>query len=124
MVRVSLPLQSPPTSFSPPKSQRSAVSALEVADEVVAYVVDVVRASREHPSLEVGASPRAINMLCLASRALAALRGRDYVIPDDVQELAPPVLAHRIVLAPGAELEGATEVGVLEEVVQQVAAPR
>jgi MoxR-like ATPase len=105
-------------------SARQAIASLELSDEVLAYVVDLVRATREHASLEVGASPRAINMLCLAARAWAALRGRDYVIPDDVQELAPPVLAHRIVLSPGAEIEGATAHAVLAEVIEQSQAPR
>jgi MoxR-like ATPase len=103
---------------------RATVAGLGLADPVLAYIVDVVRATREHPSLQVGASPRSINMLCLASRALAALRGRDYVLPDDVQELAAPILAHRVVLSAGAEIEGASLGGVLEEVLEQVPAPR
>ncbi|MBK8976703.1 MAG: MoxR family ATPase [Planctomycetes bacterium] len=103
---------------------RAVVAGLRLADELLAYVVDLVRATREHDGLEVGASPRAINMLCLATRALAALRGRDYAVPDDVQDLLEPVLAHRLVLAPGAELEGASVTGILAETIRQVAAPR
>ncbi|MBI5849862.1 MAG: MoxR family ATPase [Planctomycetes bacterium] len=106
------------------RAARAAVAGLRLADEIVAYVVDVVRATREHEALAAGASPRAIVMLCVASRALAALRGRDYVLPDDVQELAPPVLAHRVVLSPGAEIEGTTADGVLAEVLRAVAVPR
>jgi MoxR-like ATPase len=103
---------------------RRTVAGLEIAAEVVGYVVDIVRATREHTALSVGASPRAINMLCLAARAKAALDGRDYVVPDDVKELVQPVLAHRIVLSPGAELEGASPSRLLTQIVQQVAAPR
>jgi len=103
---------------------RQHVVGIELADEVIAYVVDLVRATREDASLSAGASPRAINMLCLASRANATLRGRDYVIPDDVKELVSPVLAHRLVLSPGAELEGASAASTLAQIVQQVPAPR
>jgi MoxR-like ATPase len=67
------------------------------------YVVSIGVATREHPDVEVGASPRASLMLFRAAKALAALRGRDHVLPDDVQELAPTVLAHRLILGPGTE---------------------
>jgi MoxR-like ATPase len=67
------------------------------------YVVSIGIATREHPDVEVGASPRASLMLFRAAKALAALRGRDHVLPDDVQELAPTVLAHRLILGPGTE---------------------
>jgi len=103
---------------------RRLVAGLELADEIVDYVVEVVRATRAHPSLAAGASPRATNMLCLASRALAALDGRSYVIPDDVKRLVGPVLGHRLVLAPGADLEGTTTEDVLAQVLEQVPAPR
>ncbi len=106
------------------REAREAVSKLALSSEVRAYVVDIVRATREHRALSVGASPRSINMLCLAGRAMAATRGRDYVIPDDIKALINPVLAHRIVLAPGAELEGMTPARVLGQVVETVSAPR
>jgi len=106
------------------RTARDAVSNIEASSEVQAYIVDLARATREHAALSVGASPRSINMMCLATRAMAAIRGRDYVIPDDVKELIAPVLAHRIVLAPGAELEGLTSTKVLRQVVEQVTAPR
>ena len=106
------------------RTARDAVSNIESSSEVQAYIVDLARATREHAALSVGASPRSINMMCLATRAMAAIRGRDYVIPDDVKELIAPVLAHRIVLAPGAELEGLTSTKVLRQVVEQVTAPR
>ena len=65
------------------------------------YVVSIAAATREHPEVDVGASPRASLMLFRAAKAMAALRGRDHVLPDDVQELAPAVLAHRLILGPG-----------------------
>jgi MoxR-like ATPase len=103
---------------------RSVVAGLRLADEMVDYVVDLVRATREHPALLNGASPRACNMLATAARAYAALRGREFVIPDDVKALAVPVLAHRVVLAPGAEIEGLTARSVVQSVVERTPAPR
>lgn len=103
---------------------REAVAALRLSDEGVAYIVDVVRATREHPSLSTGASPRAANMLATAARAYAALQGRDFVIPDDVKALLVPCLGHRVVLAPGAEIEGLTAETVMRQVLDRVPAPR
>jgi len=84
---------------------RRAVGAIAVADEVGAYVVAVVRATRALPSVELGGSPRAAVHLLGAARAAAALAGRDFVVPDDVAAVAPAVLRHRLVLRPEAELE-------------------
>ena len=81
------------------------VDATTVADEVSAYVVAVVRRTRELPSVALGASPRAAVHLLAAARAAARLRGRAFVTPDDVAAMAPPVLRHRLVLRPEAELE-------------------
>ncbi|PIE18777.1 MAG: magnesium chelatase [Proteobacteria bacterium] len=103
---------------------RAAVAQLAVSDEVVDYIVDLVRATRDHPSLLHGASPRAASMLATASRALAALRGRAFVIPDDVKALFMPTMQHRIILAPGAEVEGLSGQMVLDQILAQVPAPR
>ncbi len=103
---------------------RQAVSAIRLADDVLDYVVDLIRATREHPALQFGASPRAANMLASGARALAALRGRDYVIPDDVKELASPALRHRVIPLPGAEIEGTDADSVVAEILERVAAPR
>jgi len=84
----------------------------------------VIRATREHSSLEVGASTRAANMLAAASRAFAVLCGRDFVIPDDIKFLALPVLRHRLTLSPSAEIEGLTAERILREVLDQTPAPR
>ena len=103
---------------------RERVRRLRIADEVTEYVVDLVRATREHPSILHGGSPRSANMLASASRALAALRGRDFVLPDDIKELYPPTMRHRIVLSPAAEVEGLSVDGILDGVLGTVAAPR
>ncbi|MHC4164616.1 MAG: AAA family ATPase, partial [Planctomycetota bacterium] len=103
---------------------RAVVAGIRLADEIVDYIVDLVRATREHAALLFGASPRSANMLATAARAAAALAGRDYVIPDDVKALAIPALRHRIVLAPGTEIEGSTTDGVIQELIGQVPAPR
>lgn len=101
-----------------------AVSEVQVKDEIVAYIVDIVRATRETPSLETGASPRAAAALATAARARAALQGRDYVIPDDVKRLSLPALRHRVLLSPAAEIEGRTAEETLNAIVDQTAAPR
>jgi len=106
------------------RAMRRVVSQVELAAPLVDYVVDLVRATRQHPSLLAGASPRSGNMVATASRAYAALQGRAYVIPDDIKAIALPTLAHRLILAPGAEIEGLTTAGVLGSIVQQVPAPR
>jgi MoxR-like ATPase len=103
---------------------RQAVTQIRLADEMVDYIVAIVRATREKPTLLFGASPRSANMLATAARAHAVLAGRDYVIPDDVKVLALPALRHRLVLSPGAEIEGVTVEQVLGQIVEQVAAPR
>jgi MoxR-like ATPase len=103
---------------------RQAVAALRLPPEVVEYVVALVRATRQQASLLCGASPRAAAMLATASRARALLAGRDYVLPDDVKALFLPALAHRVVLAPGAEVEGLGADSVLRQVLEQVPAPR
>jgi MoxR-like ATPase len=93
-------------------------------DEVVNYVVRIVRATREGTTFELGASPRAAAMLASAARARAALDGRDYVIPDDVKALAAPALRHRVILSPTAEIEGRTTDAALKTIIDQTEAPR
>jgi MoxR-like ATPase len=102
----------------------AAVEAVPMVDEVVDYVVSLVRATRDAADLEGGASPRAAAMLAGAARARAALDGRDYVIPDDVKALAPAVLRHRIALSPAAEIEGRPVESVIARLIEQVEAPR
>ena len=103
---------------------RDTVAGIKLSDALTDYIVDVIRATRQHASLEVGASTRSATMLAAAARAFAALQGRDFVIPDDVKHLALPVLRHRVILSPGAEIEGLTTDRVLREILDQVPAPR
>jgi MoxR-like ATPase len=103
---------------------RALVAAQRLSDEVADYIVDLVRGTREQQAIMHGASPRAATMLSGASRALSALRGRDYVLPDDVKALYHSALRHRIVLSPGAEVEGLTHDAVLDRILATVAAPR
>ena len=102
----------------------AAVAAVPMVEEVVDYVVALVRATRETPDVEHGASPRAAAMLAGAARARAVLDGRDYVIPDDVKALAPAVLRHRLTLSPAAEIEGRPVETVVARLIDQVEAPR
>ena len=101
-----------------------AVSMVRLTDDIVKYIVGLIRATREDPSFETGASPRAAAMLASAARARAALDGRDYVIPDDVKQLAQPALRHRVILSPSAEIEGRTADEAVADVIQHVDAPR
>ena len=100
------------------------VANVRLTDEVIGYIVDLIRATRDSADTDTGASPRAGAMLAVAARARAALDGRDYVIPDDVKVLAVPTLRHRLLLSPAAEIEGRKVDQVLKSLVEQVAAPR
>ncbi len=97
---------------------------MTVAREVVGYVVDLVRATRESPSLSLGVSPRGATALLATARAWAWLSGRGYVTPDDVKALAHPTLRHRVQVRPEAELEGVTAETVLDTVLASVPVPR
>jgi MoxR-like ATPase len=103
---------------------RAAVRGVQAAAEVLAYVVDLCRATRQSPSLSLGASPRGATALLSTAKAWAWLSGRDYVTPDDVKALARPTLRHRVAVRPEAELEGVTADGVLDSVLASVPAPR
>ncbi len=103
---------------------RRFVETIRLSDDMVNYIVAIVRATRENPSLQFGASPRAANMLASAARATAAISGRDYVIPDDVKFIAAPALRHRVVMAPGAEIEGLWVDTVIGQILDQTPAPR
>lgn len=100
-----------------------AVAAVHLAPVARAYILDLVEATRSHPEVEVGASPRAARSLANAARAVAVAKGRTYVTPSDIQEVAVPTLAHRLVLRPGAELQvGGTE-PVVAELLERVPLP-
>jgi MoxR-like ATPase len=99
------------------------IKAVLVEESVREYVVDVVRATREHEAVELGVSPRGTLALYRTAQALAAIRGRRFVIPDDVKYLAPPVLTHRILISPQTRLRGRRPEEVLAEIVDTVPVP-
>jgi MoxR-like ATPase len=103
---------------------RAAVSRVTVADGVLGYLVDLCRATRVTPSVELGASPRGATSLLNTAKAWAWLSGRDHVTPDDVKIMARPTLRHRLRLRPEAELEGVTPDAVLDTVLAGVPTPR
>ncbi len=103
---------------------RQQLEAIRVKEELVAYLVDIVRQTREHQGVLVGAGPRATQALLLSSRASAALAGRDFVTPDDIKIMAVPVLGHRIILRPEYEIEGLAIEEVIQQILQEVTVPR
>ncbi len=103
---------------------RDALGGILVRDELAGYLVDIVRGTRQHESVLVGAGPRASQALIVAARAYAALSGRDFVTPDDIKLMAVPVLEHRLILRPEFEIEGLTIAEVIQQILQQVAVPR
>ena len=104
-------------------AQRAAAS-LTVDDAVLAYAVQIVRATRGWPGVALGAGPRGAIALVRTARAAALLAGRDFVTPDDVKAMAKPALRHRLTPSPEVELEGHTVDGLLDGVLEKVQAPR
>jgi MoxR-like ATPase len=104
-------------------SMVSAVSSIHVANALKGYIVDIATATRNHPALSLGMSPRAALALQRAAQALAASTGREYVIPDDIKHLAGPVLEHRLVLSPEGVVTGVDIAEVVTEVLRSVPVP-
>jgi MoxR-like ATPase len=103
---------------------QGSLAGILVKEELSAYIVDIVRKTRRHPSVLVGAGPRATQALTLAGRTHAAINGRDFVTPDDIKDLVLPVLEHRLILRPEYEVEGLTVKEVVQEILKEVAVPR
>jgi MoxR-like ATPase len=103
---------------------RQSLETITVRDELLAYIVDIVRKTRTHQSILVGAGPRATQALLLAGRTFAAINGRDFTTPDDIKAMAPPVLEHRLILRPEYEIEGLTVKEVIEDILKAIAVPR
>lgn len=103
---------------------RKLISEVHLEPRLKEYIVSIVAATRNHPFLYLGASPRASLALMNASKALAALRGKDFIVPEDIQELAFPVLRHRIVLSPEKEMEGLTNDEVIKQIIRKIEVPR
>lgn len=96
---------------------------IHVAPSLKSYIVDLCEATRDHPDIYLGASPRASIYLLKAARVVAASRTRDYVIPDDLREIAVPVLAHRLILSPDAQMRGMGQEQVLDSIFEQIPVP-
>ncbi len=103
---------------------RMEIRAMKMEPGVQRYIVDIVRKTRSHASILYGASPRASVALLLCSKALAAIRGRDFPTPDDIRDVALPVLRHRLALRAEAELDGATTDAVIADIIKTVEVPR
>lgn len=103
---------------------RGQVHQVHVEDKLFDYIAQIVQATRANKSLYLGASPRASVALLNSAKALATLRGRDFITPEDVQELAAPVLRHRVLLTPEREMEGGTADEVVNQLVQKLEVPR
>lgn len=114
----------PVASASDIEAATRAVAAVEVHPQVEKYIVDIARATRVAPSLSLGLSPRGAIALLATSRAWAWLSGRDFVTPDDVKQMAPATITHRLMLRPEAELEGVEAASVLQTVMDSIAVPR
>ncbi len=95
-----------------------------IKDELVDYIIKIIRKSRNHDAILIGAGPRATEALIKSSRVLAVLAGRDFVVPDDIKKLAEPVLGHRIILRPEYELEGLTVSRVISQLLTEITVPR
>ena len=106
------------------QESRHILAQLSVREEMLGYILDVVRATRSHEAILVGAGPRATQSLLMASRASAALIGHDFVSPDDVRSMVVPVLEHRLIMRPEYEIEGLSISEVLQQIVQSVPVPR
>jgi MoxR-like ATPase len=100
------------------------IQTIRVDDSIIAYITEIVQHTRQHPMIQWGSSARGGIALLLCGRILAAIAGRDFVIPDDIKDIAVPVLGHRIRLTPEAQIADVTETKVIEDIVQQVAFPQ
>lgn len=103
---------------------RQAVGKVLIEDKLLDYVNNLIHLSRELPEIAIGASPRAALMLVKAAKGWALLQGRDFVIPEDVQQMALPVLAHRLRLSPDAEIEGMTAEKCVDKMFKKLEVPR
>jgi MoxR-like ATPase len=103
---------------------RKCLEGILMKEELIAYVVDIIQKTRNHQSILAGAGPRATQSLILASRACAAIEGRDFVTPDDIKSISLPVLEHRLMLRPEYEIEGLTIPEVVQNILEEIAVPR
>jgi MoxR-like ATPase len=103
---------------------RKQVKEIVIEEKLLQFIAKLVHLTRNHKSIYLGASPRASLAVMNAAKAMAAVKGRDFVTPDDILEVVPPVLRHRIILSPDKEMEGVTEDAVLKQIVHSLDIPR
>jgi MoxR-like ATPase len=116
--------QAAPLAAAALEAARACVDQVHMAPELLAYVLDLAQASRQHANLTLGLSTRGALALLRAARIAAALRGADFISPDDVKEMLPAVISHRLVLAPEAMLDGVTTQAIVQRLLEQVPVPR
>ena len=100
------------------------IQQVHIEDNLLQYIAEVVNKTRNHASLYLGASPRASINILKASKAFAAIHGRDFVIPEDIKAVMVPVFIHRIYLTPEKEMEGVTETQIISDIINSVPIPR
>jgi MoxR-like ATPase len=122
----SVDIKSVSTVFNREEIQRiqTLVEGVCIEDNMLQYIAQIVHKTRNHGKVYLGASPRASLSILKSAKALAAIRGRDFVIPDDIQHVAKPVLNHRMILTPEAEMEGVKTEMVISEILQSIEVPR
>ncbi|UCC94423.1 MAG: magnesium chelatase, partial [Candidatus Omnitrophota bacterium] len=106
------------------REARRQIQEIKVSEELIHYIYEIIGVARTSLKLILGPSPRAAAMLLLASKAKAALRGKDFVSPDEIKEMSLPVLRHRLILKPEAEVEGLNQDSIILEILEQVKVPR
>jgi len=106
------------------KNLRAKVNELHIDQHLIDYIAHLIQQTRSHQALYLGASPRASLALMTSAKAMAALRGRDFVTPEDIQDVCYPVLRHRLLLAPEKEMEGTGTAAVIKQILEQVEIPR
>ncbi|MES1217964.1 MAG: MoxR family ATPase [Bacteroidota bacterium] len=106
------------------KSLRQQIKSLIIEERIIQFIAKLVHQTRNHKSIYLGASPRASLSIMNASKAIAAMKGRDFVTPEDILEIVAPVLRHRIILAPDKEMEGITEDEVIKQIIHSMDIPR
>jgi MoxR-like ATPase len=105
-------------------SLRMQIKTILIEEKLLQFIARLIHQTRNHKSIYLGASPRASLSIMNASKAIAAMQGRDFVTPEDIREVITPVLRHRIILAPDKEMEGVTEDEVIRQIVQGMDVPR
>jgi MoxR-like ATPase len=106
------------------KHYRDKVGDIHIEANLISYIAKIVNQTRNNSALYLGASPRASLSILTSSKAIAAMRGRDFVTPDDIKFVATPVLKHRVMLTPEKEMEGLTTTEIIKQIIEKIEIPR